>query len=375
MSNKMRFTHYFGQYRISLTGILISVFFLTTGCRHKQYLLSVVTEVDVSAMPEIELQGTDTGLEIIGVREIGIIDNFFVAATTDPAGQIKLFDKETLKELAVLCPEGRSRSDLIYPMLQPLQLVNKHGAPTLVIVDNNSFIKSINLKESVMAGHAVVDTILETFAPVDGCALDVGDGKWLDYHGIYYDDPRDNVCTSPTFIVRDNQITQEIPLFGDIMNTEAVAWTASFYIGLAVPRPSGGKAVFAMYVLDYLNIFDVDSMTVKTIHNSRNVTIDEPTGINFIRNIPLNYSSVAATDDLIVTITWDFSNNQWLEDPDLPVHVRIWNWNGDLVARYHMDRFLRGIAYDKEKMIIYGLDPIDEVIYSYDISTYISAVN
>ena len=59
----------------------------------------------------------------------------------------------------------------------------------------------------------------------------------------------------------------EIPLFGDIKKMESTPWTYAYYVGKAVPRPSGGKAVFAMYVLDYINIFDIDSLSVKTIHN------------------------------------------------------------------------------------------------------------
>ena len=354
-------------------GIVVATFLLIVSCEPKQYIVSEVTEIDVSAVPEIELQGITTNLDIMGATEIGIIDNYFVVATTDPNGQIRVFDKNSLKELAILCPEGRSRTDLMHPYLQSLQLVNKNDLPTLLMVDNNSVIKSINLKESVIAGSAVVDTIIKAICqPVDGYSLYVGNNRWLDYHGIYFDDPRDNICTAPTFIVKEKQGKQEIPLFGDIKNMEAVAWTASYYIGVALPRPSGRKAVFVMYVLDYFNIFDTDSMTVKTIHNSNSITIDKPTGINDVRNIPLNCTSVATTDDLIITTVWNYSYYQSLENPKFPIHVRIWDWDGKLIARFYMDRHLASIAYDEENMILYGLDSGDEKIYSYDISPYLS---
>lgn len=354
-------------------GIVVATFLLIVSCEPKQYIVSEVTEVDVSAVPEIELKGIATNLDIIGVREIGIIDDYFVAATTNPAGQIRIFNKNTFQELAILCPEGRARADLIYPFHTPLQLVTKNGIPTLLIVDNNSVIKSINLRESVTAEYAVVDTIIKAICePVDGYSLYVGNNRWLDYHGIYFDDPRDNICTAPTFIVKYKNGKIEIPLFGDIKKMESTPWTYAYYVGKAVPRPSGGKAVFAMYVLDYINIFDIDSLSVKTIHNCNRVTIDEPTGINYIRNIPLNCTSLATTDDLIITATWECSYYEYMENPNIPVHIRIWNWTGELLYRFSMDHCLTGVAYDKENMILYGLDSGDEKIYSYDISPYLS---
>ncbi|MBR4303232.1 MAG: hypothetical protein IKT80_06720 [Bacteroidaceae bacterium] len=309
----------------------------------------------------------------MGVREIGIIDDYFVAATTNPAGQIRIFNKNTFQELAILCPEGRARADLMHPYLQPLQLVKKDSIPTLLIIDNNSVTKLINLKESITAGYAVVDTIIRAICdPVNGYSLYVGNDKWLDYHGVYYDDPRDNICTVPTFIVRNKNGKQEIPLFGDIKKMEATPWTNAYYTGQALARPSGGQVVFVMYVLDYFNIFNTDSMTVKTIHNSNSVTIDQPTGINDVRNSPICYTSVSATDNLILTTTWDYSYNQNADIPISKDYVRIWNWEGDLVARFYMDHCLTSVAYDEENMILYGLDSGDEKIYSYDISPYLS---
>ena len=144
-------------------GIIVTTFLLIVSCEPKQYIVSEVTEVDVSAVPEIELQGITTNLDIMGATEIGIIDNYFVVATTDPNGQIRVFDKNSLKELAILCPEGRSRTDLMHPYLQSLQLVNKNDLPTLLMVDNNSVIKSIKIQDTNCDGKIIRTTQIEYY--------------------------------------------------------------------------------------------------------------------------------------------------------------------------------------------------------------------
>ena len=62
-----------------------------------------------------------------------------------------------------------------------------------------------------------------------------------------------------------------------------------------------------------------------------------------------------------------------MENPNIPVHIRIWNWNGELLYRFRMDYCLTSIAFDEENKILYGLDSGDEKIYRYDISEYLSS--
>lgn len=80
------------------------------------------------------------------------------------------------------------------------------------------------------------------------------------------------------------------------------------------------------------------------------------------------YSSPVADENCIYVLCANKNRNEYFDKfPEL----QVWNWEGDILGIYKLDRNLSMIALDKKQNKIYGVDSyVEDEIYEYDISKF-----
>lgn len=353
--NKLYYLYYF---------IICNLIF--TGCKHDTYLLSETKEVDYSVNTDRVIEGESVDIDQIGLQRIFITDNYLVLFANDPKGMVKVYDMESLTPLGSFCPEGRSSTELLNPDWTSVQIKKEKGTICLYVNNFNGETKVVDISKSVAEKKTVIDNKYNTIDAYKGRSLYLTDNHWLEFENVSYDDPRDHLYYPPHFYVRRNEKREEIPLFGDIIKPEIPSLTTNLYSGAMSLKPDNTKCVFAMTLLNYLHIIDIQNKTVSSIHQVDGGSFNGPTTVNYYMNTPLAFFDAVSTDTHILTLSYDQSNNSIEQDGIQVPSLKIFDWEGNYITGAKLDTFIRWFAYDETSNCIYGM--MDEKIIKYDIS-------
>lgn len=338
------------------------------GCKHDTFLLSNQKEVDYSVSSDKILEGEHVDIDILGLQRIFVGDNYMVLFANDSRGMIKVFDLDSLIFLGTFCPEGRARTDLLNPDWSNLQLKKENGSLLLYVSGYSGEMKVINISESVANNKTIVENTYNTISAYTGYSLYLSDNCWVDFENVSYDDPRDHIYYPPRFYVRNSKERDEIPLFGDIIKPEIPSLTTNIYSGVMALKPDNTKCVYAMTILNYLHIFDLQNKSVTSMHQFDGGSLYGPTTVDYYNNISFAFYDLVTTDTRILALSYDQSNmTMETEGIQLP-SLKIFDWDGNFITGVKLDTFIRWFAYDEIHKCLYGLNDIDEEIIKYNIS-------
>ena len=356
--------------------LLFGIVFLFFSCK-KEKLLVPAIDMTYSVNFADTVFGQPVISNAIGTTNLYCIDSLLFLESTDPNGQLKAYSMNDYNIIANLCCKGRARNEFINPTSSCKQFFRREGHIFLLMYDNYSNIKMIDITESIKKKTTVVENVESAIVNSrKGFSIYVSSQeKWFNYYKISYIDPRDGYNPA-RFTISNNEKEKEIPIYGDAMElSEGNEGLKNFvYEGSMRIKPDQSKIVFTTFYMPYMFIFDVKNGGVTVFHEKDKLSYCNPyPEIEDWTAIEYFYGDITVTDDYIICSCPYGTQGDYIDPARRPC-IRIFNWEGEYLSNFFVDRRIFSITYDEEKKILYGLDTSEgqETIYKYDINQYVT---
>lgn len=297
---------------------------------------------------EKTLIGEPTGLEYEGdVDQSLLIDTLLLVAVEEPEGLLNVYTMPDFSFKTTLCRIGRARNEFSKPFFLLSQHYKRGSDTYITTVDKDSYVKEINLTESIEKGNTVV-------SDVDDCPSVYGNNKFLylndDIHQMFvYSNKVERGAKKSEYLVidRKNDRRKKINVFPKTMATDEESMK-DYSFGSIYKHPQKNLFVQLCQYIDYILFFDLDENTGFAVHREGAETFDDiaPDG----RKIVFACGCLATEDYLFaIRVT---ENEKGEEENSL----LIFNWSGELIAGAKLVPSVNTVMYDEKQNILYGWD-------------------
>lgn len=358
-----------GIMKKSLSVLMFMVVTMMLSCNDKGPLIQVdeVREVDFLNRTGDVIEGKLMG-EIIGAQNIMIHDTLLFVQTSNPEGMLQIYGlSDPSKILGFFCKMGRANNEM--SRISLIQAFSKDNHCYLIVVDQNLRICELDITASLENGYSVVThSKMRPFVELgtDIC-LDNNLDYLLDYMPDYYslsEGKQTKASSKFTLVKHDKQ--KELVFFESAMVTDE-GFTYAPYRGLLSKHPSKNLAVFSFSYMDYLLFMDFDKKRYYASHQKGSMTHE---GI-YHQEAPWikHFSASTATEKYFFVY---YRNSDYSLEPHDGVfypELLVFDWDGNYVNGFKMDRNSSSLAYDEKNMILYTLSTKTEQIYAYDMSS------
>lgn len=350
-------------------------------CNNKQNgVLLPVVETSYETTDLDTVHGVPVISDIVGATNIYSEESILFVECPDATHQLKLYSiNNNLEPIANLCTKGRAKNEFFDPRAACKQFIKEDEHTKLLMYDNYSIIKTIDITESIKQGNTIVDKV--EAAPVNlrlGRSIYLSTGEWFNHYELHYDDPIDGEFYVPRFTIgfnKDNSLDNEIPTFGKVMFiSEKNRGLYNFvYSGSMRLSPDNSKVVFTFFHMPYMFIFDLKERTGKAFHTESVLSFDKPyPDITNSSEIAYGYGDIDVTDKYIICLCPEGTQGDYTDPLKRPV-VRFFNWDGEYLFGFYVDKRTYYITFDENSGLLFGLETRggEERIYEYDIQKYL----
>ena len=330
-------------------------------------------EIDYNSTSLDTVHGKKIDLDVIGAKEVYAFDSLLFVETSNPESYVTVLSLGDYHYVDGLCKKGRARNEFINPQATCKQLFKENGHTMLVMADNSTSTKIIDVTESLKRQYTVVTEIKNDIANSSSRGYSVYNNltnEWFSYKPVSYVDPRDHIYNPPSFYFSKENYEYVVPVINKMMyfpsGTDYALW---IYAGDVRLKPDGSKVVFSCFFMPYIFIFDSNKHTGTAYHKKGELTFYEDYPDDDVTDIDLYYQDVCATDDFIISLCGDGKQSEY-DAYKRPV-VRFFNWDGECLFAFYIDQQTYVITYDEINKKVIGLNERTEEIYEYDVEDYI----
>lgn len=359
---------------ITLLGLII----LLSGCEEdKGYLNGPVKEYETFAM-EKDVECTVVPIEdkhlCYGI--MGVCDSLLVFSYRGfPDKLMRVLNLNTGKEIAALCPKGRS-SNTYQEARYYSQFEKTDGAIKLWVHNSLKSIDLINLTESIATGQTVYEKSVAV-PELDLCHTSFGFGslyylgedKFLGNVMCHYKHAYDKEYTPNYMAVYDSSFNGEkaqYKLYKRGISNPHYDYSDHpffYYQAKYTISPDKKHLAWGMLLADMMNTLDLETGKVAGAHHTQMHTIADLAGT--MPDPKSYYTSLCCDNDYIYALDMDH----------LPVdetatmysdHIAVFDWMGNPVCLMKLPVAVNLIALDAGSSTIYALSYIDETLYKID---------
>ena len=343
---------------------------LQISCNKGPDILVDVKEVDFMNKSEIILEGKKVDIEVLGVGNMIIYDSLLIFSSDNPEGQLEIYSTNTLDSLGSFCKVGGARNEMLQAFFASEQVVERDGHQYLFMIDAPNILKEFDITESLKSGSTVLSDSKECFSMRDGEFVILGndyDNRLEFLRNWNYDGT--DVKELPTkYTVYNNGKGKEIKLFNRLMNIETPNKTNA-YAGSLMKHHHKQFVIQSFQRMDYLLFMDLDSDNIFAVHQKGSVSFkDTYLGSRAVN--PLHFTDGAQSSDYVMYLYWQGKYTQKETEGRWFPELLVFDWEGNFVASYRMDRSVIRIEYDEPHSLLYGLTEEEEVVI-YDMSNYL----
>lgn len=315
------------------------------------------------------VSGKVVDLDVVGVDNIFVFDTLLLVTTTNPDGMLNVYNSNTYKLLANLCKRGRAKNEFLRPTCYSKQMYEKNGDLIISLVDDVPILSEVNVSQSIIKQATVVDNRIDCIPNNDGRILLIDN----DIHNQFVNTDaqtspiKKGEVFPPKYYISKDGKEKEIKVFPHLMNFEDDRDAEMFYYGEIYKHPSKNIVVQPMLFIDYIFFFDLDNEHYYAIHQKGSKLYDDE---EVSSNQKARYfQGLDVTDDFILVLY--FAGDYCLNTPnysDASPELLFFDWEGNYLTGIKLDVRVKDIAYDAKHRVLYGLNRLKDVIYSFDIS-------
>ena len=147
---------------------------LCYSCSDKSHFAFETKEIDFVNKTDSVIEGTQLDIEVMGLNDIMIIDSLLMFTTSNPKGQLLVYNLNTLTPIVSLCLKGRASNEVIDPWFVANQVYHNDDNDIIVpLIDNMSFLKEVDVTKSISNNKTIVLSRYNCMSVINGCfALD-----------------------------------------------------------------------------------------------------------------------------------------------------------------------------------------------------------
>ncbi|MBQ9385309.1 MAG: hypothetical protein IJU24_00280 [Bacteroidaceae bacterium] len=337
-------------------------------CKRSSDILVEVKEVDFRNKTSDIIHGEEI-ISIPGVSDYLLFDSLLMFITSDPSGQLKVYNSNTMKALGSFCSKGRARNEFQKALLVTNQIYSNENGHTILPLNNYTHeIREIDVTESLAQGKTVIVGISENANAGEGATIYLDNN--LDYRFEYtknkyeYDEKKRGVPCVYTVIQPSGKRTK-IKVFNSKMDVTNEKFDLAPYTGNLYKHPSRNLVVERFSYMEYLLFFDFDSDKRYAVHQIDALTFADIYDKKTRRENDYSFTDVATTENYLLLLYW--RGDYYLDVPDKngANEVLVFDWEGNYIKGFKFDRTIIRIEYDETHQILYALDE-NETLYKYD---------
>ena len=350
--------------------LLILCLLLQISCKKESNIFVNVKEVDFLNKSEITLEGKKVDIEVLGASKIILYDSLLMFITNNPEGQLEIYNTNTLNHLGSFCPEGRAKNEMMQAFAPTEQVIERDGHQYLVMVDPPNIFKEFDITESLKSGLTVFNDPIECFSIRDGEFMILGndyDNRLEFERNRFYRDA-DVVDVPSKYTVYNNGEGREIKIYNRLMDIETPNKTNA-YTGTLMKHHHKNFVIQSFQRMDYLLFMDFDSDNFFAVHQKGSISFDDTyVGSNAVN--PLHFTDGASSSDYVMYLYWQGEYTQKETEGRWFPELQVFDWEGNFVSGFKMDRCVVAIEYDELHSQLFGLTD-DENVVVYDMSKYL----
>ncbi len=349
------------------------------GCTNsKDCLNGPVKEYETFAM-EKEVECTVVPIEdkhlCSGI--MGVCDSLLIFSNSDfPDKLMRVLNLNTGKEIAALCPKGRS-SNTYERSRHYCQFEKSDGAIKLWVHNSLKSIDLVNLTESIATGQTVYEKKvgvpeLELCHTSFGLGLlyYLGEDKFLCDILCHYKHKYDKKYIPNHMVVYDSSFKDEIAQYKLYKRGVISPYYDShddpyiYYKAYYTISPDKKHIAWGMYNADMMNTLNLKTGKVKGAHNIQGYSIADLEGA--LTEEKVYYKSVCSDNDHVYAIHVGHipqSEENYTQHSD---RITVFDWEGNPVCLMKLPVSVNQIVMDAASSTIYALSEIDETIYKID---------
>lgn len=358
--------------KVFILFIIVELSFLIVCCKTDPVIqVDDVREIDFLNNTGDVLEGQLVG-EIMGARSIMAYDTLLFVATSDPNGLLQVFSLNNLhKKLGSLCKRGRAKNEMSQIALS--QAYKKDDHIYLFMIDGGVRICEVDITASLEQGSTLVTRT--KMRPMINLGADIFLNNDIDFDLDFIEDYRveeENKQKVPTskYTLFKNDKQKNLVFFKSAMEVNEQSLVVFPYRGTISKHPSKNLVVNKFSYMDYLLFMDFDNNHFFAVHQKGSITHAD----TYYREDPWiqHFSACTETEKyfLVFYRNGDYSHVQREGNIYYP-ELLVFDWNGNYLKGFKMDRNSDSMAYDEEHKILYTLRSRTEQIYSYDLSPYL----
>jgi hypothetical protein len=315
----------------------------------------------------------------VNISKFFIVDTLLLAKLEGDDYHYIVFNSKTLNPLGKLAKKGKGPNEFPDVLQYEHHIAKNNQLKIWVYGWNTHKIYLINISNSIKNQNTIIDTVLKLAPQIKFNFLFVTDNYKVIGNTI-------NTTTDMKrlliYDIEKNKIIKEVNPFPKIENNnEDIAFIFYKYnwlfLSSLASNPNFTKFASAMLYFNRIDIFDKNGNIINSYEGKNNITKTEIDGffsteIGNYANIKKYYSGTTSSGNFIYTIYYNKKASKSAES--LPVKIRIFNWNAELVCELNIPNHLTSIAIDEKNGIMYGVAFFDEKILKYDISSILNEI-
>jgi hypothetical protein len=338
--------------------LLLFIIILIQSCSENKINFFSGTLKAIHFEKEYAVAGEHINVDSIGIKDVTIVGNYLIAGTYKQPHFTQIYDLKTLSLIGNFFYKGAGPNDFGY-----IDVIKKEY-PYIWIQDRlYKNVRMIDLEESIHNKHTAIKNelkYLDVVEPInafyinDTCLLiksfDINKGL------CYFRYNPANAQSSHEVIMYNYPITN------DILQTKMAPMSDCM-------KPDGSKIASLSGMLDQIDILDID-------HPQKNISVTTT-------NHQYDYSYINYTngDDMQTSyFSYPYCSNKhvfalYKNNNTNNIELHIIDWDGNAVCKLLLDMEIASFTIDFDNGFMYGISPIEERVYRYDIGNVLKLRN
>lgn len=356
----MKYTSYDNR-KLLLTLLFSSC--LITSCK-KESLYSPNRATEIVHLPIADtIIGSEINTNILCPHEIECIDSVLVVLNNQSGAYICVVDMKQDSVISQFGALGRAKNEFLdFPKIV-YNDKDEDGNISLFCPDLlKSTTKVIDLKESIAKGICCVER--EAKHEKEGIAYRtffINENKSIIRQELTYDDPRDNIFYPPCFFITDEGKRRNLEAFPNVIKSNNPSLLFMTYADILKVSPDKTRLLQIFNCIDLFNVVGLNDNMVSGFMGKDAYTFDDIQTITDMEEaldkMRLYNQDVCVTNDIILMLRDErLVREAESGDSSFCSILRIYDWEGNPVSAYRLDRQLQRIAYSEKFKVLYGLD-------------------
>ncbi len=299
--------------------------------------------------------GKKTGLEIMGVNDIFIVDTFFIAFKASGYNDFfEIYSTNNLQPLGTFLSKGKGPDEFLSITYKNEYLHTPQGIKLWISDFTLNKRCCFNLTKSVARGITVLDTVFHLCQ--EGVVLNLNDSVRL---------VKSSVPGNILFRLQDKKNLDFLSEY-EILKSYIPRYTSDVSLSMDVCKhPSRNLVVGNMLFFNQINFFDFDKKKQFSISYGLPIDIFETAKLSDAK-LKMYYSATVPTENYIYAL---YVNRQMEGFPHFEngVEIHIFDLNGHAVKKISIPENIHYFAVDENNEFIYGLNSQEE-IFQYPLS-------